>query len=364
MEQSKINVGVIGCGDISQIYFESCKQFGILNIAACADLVIEKAKQRAKQFDIPIACGPQEIFSNPDIDIVLNLTIPAAHTQVATDALKAGKHVYNEKPLTIKRQEGLQLLQLAKDNALRIGCAPDTFLGGGLQTCRKLIDDGVVGRPIAATAFMTCHGHESWHPAPEFYYKPGAGPMFDMGPYYLTAMISLMGPVNRVTGSGRITFPQRTITSEPKKGQTIQVETPTHIAGIMDFTDGAICTIITSFDVWSAQLPHIEIYGTKGTLSLADPNTFGGPVRVCLAGSDSWDDVPLTHGYTQQSRGIGLADMAGAIADGRPHRANGKMGYHVLDIMSAFDESSGEGRHITLESTCDKPAALPADKKL
>jgi len=204
-----------------------------------------------------------------------------------------------------------------------------------------------------------CHGHEGWHPDPEFYYKAGGGPMFDMGPYYLTALVNLMGPVKRVTGSARITFPERLITSQPKFGTVIKVDVPTHVAGIMDFANGAVGTIITTFDVWAAELPRIEIYGTEGSLSVPDPNSFGGPVRIRRAGAGEWSEVPLTHGYAQNSRGIGVADMAYALRSGRPHRASGELAYHVLDIMHAFHDASREGKHIELRSTCAKPAALP-----
>jgi predicted dehydrogenase len=211
---------------------------------------------------------------------------------------------------------------------------------------------------------MLSHGPESWHGDPDFYYQPGGGPMFDMGPYYLTALIAMMGPVRRITGSTRITFPERTITSKPKYGQKIQVNTPTHIAGILDFASGAIGTIVTSFDVWSHQLPCIEIYGTEGTLVVPDPNSFGGPVRVRLAHDQEWKDVPLTHAYTENSRGIGLADMAHALHSSRQHRANGELAFHVLDIMEALHDSSREGKHIELSSTCERPAPLHPGKHI
>ena len=206
---------------------------------------------------------------------------------------------------------------------------------------------------------MMTHGTESWHPDPDFYYQVGGGPMFDMGPYYLTALITLMGPIRRVTGSARITFPERLITSQPKYGTIIKVNTPTHIAGVMDFANGAVGTMVTSFDVWAAELPRIEVYGTEGTLSVPDPNGFGGPVRIRRAGAHEWSEVPLTHGYVENSRGIGVADMAYALRSGRPHRANGELAYHVVDVMAAFHDASRENRHIELTSTCTRPAALP-----
>ena len=352
-------VGIIGCGNICGIYFKSGQTFDILEIAACADLLPERAEAKANE------CGckgmsVEELLADPEIQIVMNLTIPNAHASVGLAALEAGKSVHNEKPLTITREDGRKLLDLAKAKGLRVGCAPDTFMGGGIQTCRKLIDDGEIGEPIGATAFMMCHGHEHWHPDPEFYYKPGGGPMFDMGPYYLTALVNLIGPVKRVTGSVRASFPERLITSAPKNGTKIKVDIPTHVTGIMDFANGAVGMIITTFDVWAAELPRIEVYGTEGTLSVPDPNGFGGPVRM-QKGRGPWEEVPLTHGYAENSRGIGVADMAYAIRSGRPHRASGELAYHVLDIMHAFHDASREGRHIMLESTCKQPAPLPTD---
>jgi predicted dehydrogenase len=355
----KTKIGIIGCGNISGIYFKNLTAFQLTEIVACADLVTERAEARAKEFNIPKVCTVDEMLADGQIQIVLNLTIPKAHAEVALRAVKAGKHVYNEKPLTISREDGRELLRLAEKKNVLVGCAPDTFLGGGIQTCRKLIDDGAIGEPVAAAAFMLCHGHESWHPDPEFYYEVGGGPMFDMGPYYLTALVCLAGPIARVTGSTRVTFPQRTITSQKKKGKVIDVEVPTHIAGVMDFECGAIGTIITSFDVYGHNLPRIEIYGSEGTLSAPDPNSFGGPVRIKRNGGN-WEDVPLTHGYAENARGVGVADMACAIRSGRAHRANGRMAYHVLDVMHAFHDSSYKGKHIVPESACDQPAPLPA----
>jgi predicted dehydrogenase len=283
---------------------------------------------------------------------------------VAQAAIAHGKSVYSEKPLALNTTDGKAILDQASEAGVRVGCAPDTFLGGGLQTCRKLIDDGWIGTPVAASAFMMSHGHEHWHPSPEFYYQRGGGPMFDMGPYYLTALVSLLGPVKRVTGATRTTFPERTITSQPKFGQKIQVETPTHVVGLLDFEQGAVATIITTFDVWSAELPRIEIYGTQGTLSVPDPNTFGGPVRLRRAGSTEWQEIPIPFQYTANSRGIGVADMAHAIASGRDHRANGDLAYHVLEIMETIHVASDKGQHQMLASTVARPAIFPLNMTL
>jgi predicted dehydrogenase len=356
----KTKVGVIGCGNISGIYFKNmCGVFENLHVKGCADLELTRAQAKAAEFAGVRAMSVKELLNDPEIEIVVNLTIPKAHAEVARAAVRAGKSVHNEKPLTLGRAEGRKLLREAKAKGVRVGSAPDTFLGAGLQTCRKILDDGWIGEPVAATAFMLCHGHESWHPDPEFYYQPGGGPMFDMGPYYLTALVALLGPVRRVTGATRITFPERIITSQKKFGQKVKVEVPTHVAGVMDFANGSIATIVTSFDVWGANVPCIEIYGTEGSLSVPDPNVFGGPVRLRRRGAEGWSELPLSHVYAENSRGIGVADMAGGLRSGRAHRASGELAYHVLDIMHAFHDSSREGRHVSLQSTCARPAPLP-----
>ena len=358
MTMKPVSVGVIGCGNISSVYLKNCPKHPILEVVACADLIPKRAQARAEEYGVE-ARSVEDVLGDPRIEMILNLTIPRAHAEVALAALRAGKSVYNEKPLAVSREDGRHILELAKEKGLLVGGAPDTFLGGGIQTCRKLIDDGWIGEPVAAAAFMMSHGHESWHPDPAFYYQAGGGPMFDMGPYYLTALVSLIGPVRRVTGCTRTTFPERLITSEPKRGTVIRVEVPTHVAGLMDFHNGAIGTIITTFDVWAAELPRLEIYGSAGSLQVPDPNTFGGPVRLRRAGAKEWSEVPLSHGYLEQSRGLGLADMAYALRAGRQHRANAEMAYHVLDIMHAFHEASDRGRHIEVSSTCERPQPMP-----
>ena len=357
---NKVKIGIIGCGNISSIYLKNLStMFEITEVSACADIILENAVKQAKEFNIKKACSVEELLSDPDIKIVVNLTTPSSHFEVSIAALEAGKNVYIEKPLSLTRQQGTELINKAKEKNLLVGGAPDTFLGGGMQTCRKLIDDGWIGTPVAATAFMTCHGHESWHPAPDFYYKIGGGPMFDMGPYYLTALLSLMGPVAKVSGMTKKTFPTRTITSKPNYGKVIDVEVATHTTGLLEFESGAIGTIITSFDVWAASLPYIEIYGSLGSLKVPDPNTFGGPVLIKLAGQAEWTEIPIAFGYTQNSRGVGVADMAYALLSGRDHRASATLTYHVLDIMHAIEDSSREGKHIVLKSTLIRPEALP-----
>ncbi len=354
-----VKVGIVGCGNISGIYMQAGKTFPILDIVACADLIPERSRARADEFGIPTVLSTADLLADPEIEIVVNLTQPLAHYDVCMAAIQAGKHVHVEKPLSTTRENGLRLLNAAKERGVRIGAAPDTFFGGGAQTCRKLIDEGWIGEPIGASAFMLCHGHESWHPDPEFYYKVGGGPILDMGPYYLTTLVSLMGPIARVTGSTRVTFQERTITSDPKYGTQIEVEVPTHVAGIMEFGNGAIGTLVTSFDVWAHQMPNIEIYGTEGSMRVPDPNVFGGPVLVRRAGAKEWSEMPLTHGFVENSRGVGVADMAYGIRSGRPHRASGQLAFHVLDAMQGFHEASKSGTRYDLVSTVERPAPLP-----
>jgi predicted dehydrogenase len=359
--ESAAKVGVIGVGKISGIYLENGAVFDDVEIVACADIVPERAEAQAAAYGVPKAYGPEELLADPEVEIVLNLTVPAVHAEVSLAALRAGKHVYTEKPLAVSLEDGRRMLEVAAERGLLIGCAPDTFLGGGLQTCRKVLDEGIIGDPVAVTALMMTHGPEDWHPNPDFFYQPGAGPMFDMGPYYLTALATLLGPVRRVTGSARVTFPERTVTSEPHTGSTITVNTPTHVAGVMDFEGGPVGTLVTSFDVYAEEHSRIDVYGTEGTLSLPDPNTFGGPVRVWRSGESAWTEVPMTHPYTENSRGLGLADMAQALRSDRRHRASGELGFHVLEIIHAFLASSESGRHVEVESTFDRPEALPAE---
>jgi predicted dehydrogenase len=352
---------MVGCGNISGAYLKMFQTLENVEIAACTDLIPEKAAAQAKEFGVPRTCTPEELMADPEIGIVLNLTVPGVHAAVDQQALAAGKHVYSEKPLAVDRDDGRRALEAAREKGLRVGCAPDTFLGAGAQTCRQLIDQGAIGEPVAAVAFFTCRGHETWHPNPEFYYKPGGGPMFDMGPYYLTGLINLLGPVRRITASASTSFAERLITSQPKCGQKIQVEVPTHVAGVLDFACGAVATIMVSFDVPAASLPRIEIYGAEGSLSVPDPNTFGGPVRLWRRRDTGWEEVPVTRSYFENSRGLGVADMAAAIRSGRPHRVSGEMAFHVLDIMQGFHEASDSGRHVELTTTCDRPAPLPED---
>lgn len=351
-------VGVIGCGNIFAAYAKASQTFSQFEIVAVADMNLERAQEKATEFSIAKGCSVEELLKDDEIELVINLTIPAAHGPVGLQCIEAGKHFYTEKPLCVSREEARALLVKAKEKGLRVGGAPDTFFGGGLQTCRKLIDDGWIGEPVGAVAFMNSDGPESWHPDPEFFYKVGGGPMFDMGPYYLTAMTMLLGPTRRVSGTTRITRAQRPITSEPKYGTMMNVEIPTYVTGLLDFSSGPVGTIQTTFDVNRANTPIIEIYGTHGTLSVPDPNSFGGPVKVSRNGGD-FHEVPMLFGYQDNFRGVGVADMCNAIRSGRAHRASGELTYHVLDLMHSFHDSSNEGRHIEMQSTCERLAPLP-----
>jgi len=356
-----INVGIIGCGNISAAYLRTIQAFEILNCVACADLLVERAEARATEFGVPKACTPEALLADPDVQIVINLTTPQSHKSVSLAALRAGKHVFTEKPLAVTPSDGAEIVAEADRLGLRLGCAPGTPLGGGLQTCRKLIDEGAIGEPVAAAAFMMSHGHESWHPDPAYYYKLGAGPMFDMGPYYLTALTTLLGPIAEISATTGIQIGERVITSQPKYGERITVETPDHVTGTFRFATGAIGTIITTFAVWRSSLPRIEVYGTEGSLSVPDPNSLGGPVQLARAGESEWAEVPLSHGHADGRVywGIGVADMAHAIAAGRPHRITGAQGYHVLECMRAFLDASESGETQAIKSSFERPAPLP-----
>jgi predicted dehydrogenase len=358
-----LRIGVVGVGNISGIYFKNLKAFPATEVVACADLDIERARTAAAEQGIPNALSPDELMSHPDVELVLNLTVPKVHGDVALQAVRAGKHVYNEKPLTTDRAQARELLDVAKQNGVLVGCAPDTFLGAGIQTARKAIDEGRIGEPIAAQAFMMGRGPEGWHPNPEFFYKPGGGPMLDMGPYYITALVNLVGGIKRVTGSTRATFPTRTIGSGQFAGQEIVVETPTHLTGVMDFENGAIGEITTSFDIWHTKgFQPITVYGSEGTILVPDPNNFGGEVLVKRSGETEWLPLPLEHGFSENSRGVGVLDMAYAARLGTQHRASGDLAYHVLDVMMSFQDASERGQHINLDSTVGRPPAMMVDQ--
>ena len=361
MSEDRVGVGIIGCGRISVRYFDHMtRSFDLLEVRACSDLDRERARSMAANYEGIQVCDTDELINHPDIDIIVNLTPPSGHYDLAMKAVSTGKSVYNEKPLTVSREQATELLAAARERGVRVGCAPDTFLGAGLQTCRRQIDDGAVGKPVAATACMMYSGPDTWHPTCAFYFKPGGGPLFDVGPYYLTALVTLLGPIRKVTGMTRTTWPERTLGSGPNMGRRVTVEVPTHVAALLEFDGGAIATLTVSFDVWAHGVPGLEIYGTEGALSLPDPNTFGGPVRLLSRNGQSWLDVPLIQGYATPSRGLGVADMAHSMRHGGSHRTSGELAYHVLDVMHAVCEAANSGRHVEIKSSCERPDPLPA----
>ncbi len=357
--QTPVRVGIVGAGNVSNQYLKAARFFRALEVVAIADLDPARAGSQAEAYGVPRAYAVDELLADAELDLVINLTVPSVHAAVSRQIVEAGKAVYSEKPLATERGDAQVLLEQARAKGVRVGCAPDTFLGGGLQTCRKLIDDGWIGTPIAATAFMMSRGMEMWHPDPAFFYQPGAGPLFDLGPYYLTALVNLLGPISKVAGSAVSSFPERVVTSQPNFGTRIPVGTPTHVTGLLTFESGAVGTLLTSFDVWASELPRLEVYGTEGTLSVPDPNTFGGPVRVRRGASGAWSELPLTHLYTDNSRGLGVADMAHALASGRAHRASGELALHVLDAMQSILEAAEAERTLALESRAEQPEPLP-----
>ncbi len=353
-----MRVGIIGCGNISDISLNNLSGVPHMQVTAVADQIPERAQAKAAQYEVK-ALSVDQLLADATIDMVINLTVPSAHGAVSLAALEAGKHVYGEKPLALTAAEGRRLIDVSQGQGRRIGSAPDTVLGAGIQTARKMIDDGWIGEPVAAAAFMTSHGHENWHPDPEFFYQPGGGPLFDMGPYYLSALFQLMGAVRRVTSIAVQTFAERLIGSAPHRGERITVRTPTHVAGSLEFHTGAVATLITSFDVWHARLPRIEIYGSEATLSVPDPNTFGGPVEIRRFDAREWSSVPLLAGPTENARGLGAVDLAAAVAENRMARADGVIAQHVLEVMEALLVSSQTGRHQDILSRPERPPAMP-----
>ncbi|MFA6715593.1 MAG: Gfo/Idh/MocA family oxidoreductase [Victivallaceae bacterium] len=364
---AKTEIGIIGCGQISDAYLKASNTFDNIKVTACADINMEAAKAKAEEYGIR-ALTVDELLADPGIKMVINLTIPKAHAEIAIRTLEAGKHTYAEKPLAVSTEEAEKVLELAKAKNLRVGCAPDTFLGGGQQTARKLIEDGWIGKPLSGTAIiMGCGPERYYHKAPAFFYEFGGGPMFDLGVYYLTALINLLGPakgVSAMVSKGfeyRVTGPQGINPYEK-----LPVEVPTHYSGTIEFQNGALITLLSSFDVWTHQHKPIEIYGTHGSLEVPNPNTFGGPVRLAVGDKQivEWSDCPVTHQYTDNMRSIGAADMAKAISTGRKHRASGELAFHVLEIMEAFEKSSNAKKYIELKSTCEQPAAMPVGLRL
>ena len=376
-EAPRLRVGLIGCGRISDIYLKTCCKFDELEIKACASLDIAEARAKGAQYGIPRTCTPDELIADPDIDCVLNLTIPAAHAEIALAALDAGKHVYSEKPFATTLSDGAAILDNARSKQLYVGNAPDTFLGGRWQVCRKLIDDGVIGRPTGVAAFVGTHGVERHHPNPDFYYRHGGGPLLDLGPYYLTAMVFLLGPLRRVCGLGNRAFDQRMIENGPRHGTWMPVEVDTHSLSLLEFESGVIGSMTMSFDTWDSETPRFEIYGENGTICIPDPdpvhgaNIFQGEVwyrtretsrwshQPRPQGRDNWQIASNPFGFNEDSRGLGLLDMAYAIRDRRPARASGEMAYHVVEVMAGIVKAPALGQYQTIESRCSLPEPLP-----
>jgi len=372
---AKTGIGFVGIGNISGIYLKNLtEKFTDLEIVGVCDLIKEKAQRAVDQYGMKLYNDMHELFADPEIEIVLNLTRPAEHFEVSRAALEAGKHVYSEKPLAATFEQGKALVELAQAKGLVIGGAPDTFLGAGVQGCRKLLDEDVVGAPIGAAAHMICHGHETWHPDPEFYYRaPGGGPMLDMGPYYVTALCQMMGPVKGVMGMTKTNWPTRTITSQPLNGTVIDVDVPTHQTALLRFESGAIATLITTFDTYSMPgVNNIEIYGTSGNMIVPDPNNFGGEIKIKVKeknspdaaenfGGGAWIPIDTPYDiYRENCRGVGLADMAAALKEGRIPRASAAMQtLHVLEVLTAIERSSDEGREIAIESPFEAQKVLP-----
>ena len=358
-----LRVGLIGCGNISNQYFAGTKPFGkYVVLTTCADRDAGRARAKAEEHGIVAARSPKSLLADPEVDIVLNLTIPKAHARVNLAALRAGKHVYCEKPFSLTVQEGSAVIAEAKKRRLRVGCAPDTVLGGAVQTCRRLVESGRIGRPVAFTANMLNHGHEGWHPDPAFYYQPGGGPLFDMGPYYLATLVSVLGPVKSVTALAAKALNQRVITSHPRKGEKIEVRVPTHLVGLLEFVQGAVGTVTMSFDVWAHKQPILEIYGLDGSLSCADPNQFHGELTLRTASSGDWETIAPT-AAPDAARGMGLADMGRAIQQGDAHRLSAELGLHLVEVMEAFGRSARLGCKISLKTTCSKPAILSPHRR-
>jgi predicted dehydrogenase len=365
---NKLGVGVIGCGNISTTYLGLAPLFRGIEMRACADINMDTAKARAKEYKVR-ADTVDGLLKSDDIDIVVNLTVPAVHYAVSKDVLDAGKHVYSEKPFVLSVQEGLDLKKRAEKKNLRVGSAPDTFLGGAHQLARSLIDSGKLGRITSGTCHVMSHGMEHWHPNPDFFFQPGGGPILDLGPYYISNLVQLIGPVKQVAALATIPAKERTISSKPRAGEKIPVNTPTTILALLEFENGAAVTFNASWDVWDHGHAPMELYGEEGTLHVPDPNFFGGAVRFSKKGkpvkkAPKWDH-PFTVPNEQHSQGkmanyrtAGLADMALAIIDGRPHRCSLEAALHAVDVMAGILKSGGTGKFVPMQTTCERPAAL------
>ncbi|HET7882869.1 MAG TPA: Gfo/Idh/MocA family oxidoreductase [Acetobacteraceae bacterium] len=363
-------IGIIGCGNISDAYLRGAARSRHVRVKSVGDIRTEAAAAKAREYGVD-AVTVDALLGDGDIEIVVNLTIPAAHAPVSRQIIDSGKHVYLEKPLATRFAEAKPVMQAAVAKGVRVGCAPDTFLGAAHQACRYAIDAGRIGVPVAGAAAVLSHGMEHWHPNPAFFYQHGAGPIHDLGPYYVTQLVNLLGPVARVSAEASVPFRTRTITSEPLNGQSIDVQVPTTVNGTLAFAGGANVTLSHSWDVWKHRRLPLEIYGSEGSLVGPDPNFFGGEPMVCERSGD-WMPLDIaahpfgvpnrtsrTGALVADYRIIGLLDMAVAVRTGRPHRVNGTLALHVLEILDAFERSSQEGRHIVMETSCERPEKLP-----
>jgi predicted dehydrogenase len=376
-----MKVGLIGTGRISDIYLTNCMKFDELDVIACASLDREEASLKAKRFNLPRVLSPDELLSDDEIECVLNLTIPAAHFDIANAALEAGKHVYSEKPFATSLNDAQQLLDLAAERQLLIGNAPDTFMGGRWQTVRRLIDSGVIGKPSGFTAHVGTHGVERHHPNPDFYYKEGGGPLLDLGPYYLTVLVFLFGPMTRVCGMSNRSTNTRLIENGPRHGEIIDVEIDTHSLSLIEFDCGVVGSMTMSFDVWDSESPRLEIYGSEGSICVPDldpvhgANNFDGPVWFRRRADSRWEFQPRPtnrpeqwlvaenrHGYNANYRGLGLRDLAQASVENREPRANGKLAFHILEALIAIEESARNRTFQEISSTVKRPDPMPIDE--
>ncbi len=355
-----VGVGVIGAGVISTQYLANLTSAGDTRVVMVADLDVDRAAARAAEYGVAASGTPAELLARDDIEIVVNLTIPAAHVPVSLDAIAAGKHVWSEKPLALDRESGARLMDAARAAGLRVACAPDTVLGAGVQTARRMLEAGVIGEPLTALTLFETSGPESWHPSPEFLYARGGGPLFDMGPYYLSTLVQLLGPVAGVVARASKATETRRIGSGPKAGTIFPVEVPTHIGALIDLRRGMSAISTFSFQSPRARVGVVEITGTEGTLVLPDPNTFEGTIHVWRDGmrEESEAEAYAAVGSTF-SRGAGVVDLARAIREGRPERASGAVAYHVLDVMVSIGESAERGERVAVASTVEVPPALP-----
>ena len=351
-------VGIVGCGVISRHYAENAKAFDSFEVVACADLETAQAQALAAEHGFP-AVSVGELMADPSIDVVLNLTPPAVHATVIREALAARKHVYTEKPLATDAAAAAELVEEADRRGLQLACAPDIFLGGPYQAARALLDEGAIGQPLAVSAAMLVGGQESWHPNPDIFFADGAGPLLDMGPYYLSAIVALLGPVRRVAGFASMRTRERTIEIGPRTGERFAAATPTHAAASMELESGVTANLVASFEATGQYICDLEVHGTEGVLALPDPNAFAGPLRL-KQGRAGWQEVPVAARDGRDARGIGLHELVEAIAAGRPARASGRFGLHVVEVARGILRSAEEGRAIEIESRVDQPEAMPA----